>query len=158
LGTVIFAQIDWHDFSVVEVIQFQDGDELTTLPAPMDLDQLLNKSLEEKARLASQGGAIDYISTPAWKETETAQMQFLQQTRTGSTKVVKTNCPNCGASMPVDELEEHMRSKLTQNGEGERANRMKSSYQVTSCSYLLITESSMDLLHWKYACRTRMNQ
>ncbi|RPA81773.1 Surp-domain-containing protein [Ascobolus immersus RN42] len=111
---IIFAQIDWHDFSVVEIIQFQEGDEHALLPAPLDLNQLLNKSLEEKAHLVSQDGRglLEFDASAHWEESTAEQTSPAQQNRTVNSKVMKTTCPNCGALIPIDELEEHMRIEL----------------------------------------------
>lgn len=45
---IAYAQIDWHDFVVVETIQFTDTDNKANLPAPISLAQLQFASLEQK--------------------------------------------------------------------------------------------------------------
>ncbi|TGZ84929.1 Surp module [Ascodesmis nigricans] len=46
---VAYAQIDWHDFVVVETVVFTEADDQTDLPPPTSLNQLQSASLEEKA-------------------------------------------------------------------------------------------------------------
>ena len=48
---VAYAQIDWHDFVVVETVVFDERDENTDLPAPMRLNDLQSSSLEQKAAM-----------------------------------------------------------------------------------------------------------
>ncbi|KAK7207282.1 putative pre-mRNA splicing factor [Myxozyma melibiosi] len=78
---IAYAQIDWHDFVVVETIEFTPADEEVDLPPPMSLAELERASLEEKQmmslhnetdRLAIEEAAPDYeearpveISVPA---------------------------------------------------------------------------------------------
>ena len=47
-----FASIDWHDFVVVERIEFTDVDEKMNLPPPMSLRALQNMSLAQKRAAA----------------------------------------------------------------------------------------------------------
>lgn len=43
-----YAQIDWHDFSVVGTVEFTEADELAELPPPQSLNDLQSLSLEQK--------------------------------------------------------------------------------------------------------------
>jgi splicing factor 3A subunit 1 len=47
-----YAAIDWHDFVIVETVEFTQDDEKLNLPPPMSLSELENMSLEQK-RLAA---------------------------------------------------------------------------------------------------------
>lgn len=47
-----YAQIDWHDFVVVETVLFNEADEQTDLPAPTSLSDLQSASLEQKAMMS----------------------------------------------------------------------------------------------------------
>jgi splicing factor 3A subunit 1 len=47
-----YAQIDWHDFVVVETILFNEQDEQTDLPPPTSLSDLQSASLEQKANMS----------------------------------------------------------------------------------------------------------
>lgn len=51
---VAYAQIDWHDFVVVESVLFTDADEQTELPPPTSLNDLQSASLEQKAMMSLQ--------------------------------------------------------------------------------------------------------
>jgi splicing factor 3A subunit 1 len=45
---IAFASIDWHDFVVVETIEFTDVDEKMNLPPPMSIQMLQNMTLAQK--------------------------------------------------------------------------------------------------------------
>ncbi|KAI8951530.1 Pre-mRNA splicing factor PRP21 like protein-domain-containing protein [Xylaria longipes] len=49
---VTYAQIDWHDFVVVETVVFTDADDQANLPPPTSLSELQYASLEQKARIS----------------------------------------------------------------------------------------------------------
>lgn len=51
---VAFAQIDWHDFLIVETITFDESDELADLPAPPTINDLQTASLEQKGAMSLQ--------------------------------------------------------------------------------------------------------
>ena len=47
-----YAQIDWHDFVVVETVLFTEADDQTNLPAPTSLSELQFASLDQKAMMS----------------------------------------------------------------------------------------------------------
>jgi len=49
---IAYAQVDWHDFVVVETVLFTDADEQADLPAPTTLNDLQSASLEQKAMMS----------------------------------------------------------------------------------------------------------
>lgn len=49
---VAYAQIDWHDFVVVETVLFNEADDQADLPAPTSLSDLQSASLEQKAMMS----------------------------------------------------------------------------------------------------------
>ena len=49
-----YAQIDWHDFVVVETVLFEDTDDQTDLPPPASLNDLQSASLEQKGAMSLQ--------------------------------------------------------------------------------------------------------
>ena len=49
-----YAQIDWHDFVVVETVLFEEADEQAELPPPTSLNDLQSASLEQKAAMSLQ--------------------------------------------------------------------------------------------------------
>ncbi|KAK8201916.1 SF3a splicing factor complex subunit [Zalaria obscura] len=49
---VAYAQIDWHDFTVVETIVFTEADDQIDLPPPTSLNDLQSASLEQKAQMS----------------------------------------------------------------------------------------------------------
>ncbi|KAF2839074.1 hypothetical protein M501DRAFT_1003628 [Patellaria atrata CBS 101060] len=51
---IAYAQIDWHDFVVVETVLFTEADEQSDLPPPPSLNDLQSASLEQKAMMSLQ--------------------------------------------------------------------------------------------------------
>ena len=49
-----YAQIDWHDFVIVETVLFEDSDEQADLPPPTSLNDLQSASLEQKGAMSLQ--------------------------------------------------------------------------------------------------------
>ena len=49
-----YAQIDWHDFVVVETVLFEETDDQADLPPPASLNDLQSASLEQKAAMSLQ--------------------------------------------------------------------------------------------------------
>jgi splicing factor 3A subunit 1 len=47
-----YAQIDWHDFAVVETVLFTEADDQIELPPPASLGDLQSASLEQKAAMS----------------------------------------------------------------------------------------------------------
>lgn len=47
-----YAQIDWHDFVVVETVLFSEADDQADLPPPTTLNDLQSASLEQKAMMS----------------------------------------------------------------------------------------------------------
>ncbi|KAF7717290.1 Pre-mRNA splicing factor PRP21-like protein [Penicillium ucsense] len=47
-----YAQIDWHDFVVVETVLFTESDDQAELPPPTSLNDLQSASLEQKAAMS----------------------------------------------------------------------------------------------------------
>ena len=49
---ISYAQIDWHDFVVVETVMFTEADDQTNLPPPTSLSELQFASLDQKAMMS----------------------------------------------------------------------------------------------------------
>lgn len=49
---ISYAQIDWHDFVVVETVLFNETDDQADLPPPTSLNDLQSASLEQKAMMS----------------------------------------------------------------------------------------------------------
>ncbi|EKG11770.1 SWAP/Surp [Macrophomina phaseolina MS6] len=49
---IAYAEIDWHDFVVVETVLFTEADEQADLPPPTSLNDLQSASLEQKAAMS----------------------------------------------------------------------------------------------------------
>jgi splicing factor 3A subunit 1 len=50
---IAYAQIDWHDFVVVETVVFDEDDEHRDLPAPTTLNDIQSLSLEQKGAISA---------------------------------------------------------------------------------------------------------
>ncbi|KAI8968958.1 Pre-mRNA splicing factor PRP21 like protein-domain-containing protein [Mycotypha africana] len=55
---IAYASIDWHDFVVVETVEFTDVDEQAELPPPMSLAELESMSLAQKRLAAMPSEAL----------------------------------------------------------------------------------------------------
>ncbi|KAF8475580.1 Pre-mRNA splicing factor PRP21 like protein-domain-containing protein [Kalaharituber pfeilii] len=53
-----YAQIDWHDFVVVETVVFTEADDAADLPPPTSLSDLQHASLEQKAMMSLHSNAL----------------------------------------------------------------------------------------------------
>lgn len=49
---IAYAQIDWHDFVVVETVLFTEADDQAELPPPTSLNDIQSASLEQKAMMS----------------------------------------------------------------------------------------------------------
>jgi splicing factor 3A subunit 1 len=177
-----YAQIDWHDFVVVETVMFTEADDQTNLPPPTSLSDLQFASLDQKAMMSINSHNMrieeampedtDYYNSYTQQTQQTQQMApppvpqpayqpSYQDTRMQNTEEedeaeqrirertearqraqhaqaeakggaapmrIKENyvpraqarqnkasmalCPNCKQQIPINELDEHMRSTL----------------------------------------------
>ncbi|KAI8383019.1 Pre-mRNA splicing factor PRP21 like protein-domain-containing protein [Blakeslea trispora] len=136
---IAYASIDWHDFVVVETVEFTQADEQADLPPPMSLAELESMSLAQK-RLAAMPTEINKkeeepedvdmdqsddeeaapapVTTPKIPDT-TAPIKIRTDYKPkllGTTPIKVTVptelCPRCGEAIPVDEMAEHMRIEL----------------------------------------------
>jgi len=178
-----YAQIDWHDFVVVETVVFTEADDQANLPPPTSLSELQYASLDQKAMMSINSHNMrieeampedtDYYNSypqqppqmapppvptpqstyqPQYQDTRmknteeedeeeqrirerTEARQRAQQAQAEAKGVaapmkIKENyvpraaarvankqnmvlCPNCKQQMPANELEAHMRSKIS---------------------------------------------
>ncbi|KAH6651718.1 Pre-mRNA splicing factor PRP21 like protein-domain-containing protein [Truncatella angustata] len=77
----VYAQIDWHDFVVVETVVFNDADDQANLPPPTSLNDLQYASLEQKARVSvganfriEEGFPSEEDSVQAYQQQQQQQM------------------------------------------------------------------------------------
>ncbi|GAN07071.1 splicing factor 3A subunit 1 [Mucor ambiguus] len=85
-----YASIDWHDFVVVETVEFTDADEQAELPPPMSLSELENMSLAQK-RLAAMPTEALSQQTPA--EPEDVDMDESDDETSGQPAAVPATMP-----------------------------------------------------------------
>jgi splicing factor 3A subunit 1 len=175
-----YAQIDWHDFAVVETVLFTEADDQTNLPPPTSLSDLQFASLDQKAMMSISSHNMrieeampedtDYYSSypqqpqqmpppiphpasqPSYQDTRmqnteeedeeeqrirerTEARQRAQQAQAeakggagpmrikenyvpraaarAANKAQMALCPNCRQQIPLNELDEHMRSRFS---------------------------------------------
>ena len=172
-----YAQIDWHDFVVVETVMFTEADDQTNLPPPTSLSDLQFASLDQKAMMSinshnmrieeAMPEDMDYYSsypqqpqqmapppvsqptyeppyqdirmqqteeedeqeqrirerTEARQRAQQAQAEakggaapmrikenYVPRAQQRQNKAAMALCPNCKQQIPINELDEHMRS------------------------------------------------
>jgi len=137
---IAYASIDWHDFVIVDTIEFTEADETMDLPPPMSLSELQHMSLvQKKANLISTNEMVDK------KEEDQAgdmdmdeEMEVDEEAGKSSSGVIQIDsnapikirtdytpkvlkhqleqqtqiCPRCGQAIPVSEMDEHVRIEL----------------------------------------------
>jgi splicing factor 3A subunit 1 len=61
---VAFAEIDWHDYAIVQTIEFTQADAQAELPAPMSLQQVESMTLAQKrvAAMIHETAADDVVA------------------------------------------------------------------------------------------------
>ncbi|KAI0244426.1 SF3a splicing factor complex subunit [Massospora cicadina] len=131
-----YAAIDWHDFVIVQTLEFTETDQTLELPPPLKLDDLAGLSLATR-QVAPMGPTSEYNQPPGeaqrWDEeaavkeetevppsepgptpTPVAPMKIRKDyipkamvPRTGAEPTQA--CPICGISLPVSEIDEHIR-------------------------------------------------
>lgn len=82
---VEYAQIDWHDFVVVETVIFDERDETAELPAPTTINDLQSASLEQKAAMSIDPGRRIEEAFPSFDDQQQFYGQPQQQQQTWGT-------------------------------------------------------------------------
>ncbi|GAM22402.1 hypothetical protein SAMD00019534_055770 [Acytostelium subglobosum LB1] len=116
----LIASIDWHDFVVVDTIDFAD-DDLSTLPPPKTFEQLLKFHEEEEAAEKSRENdmevemdtEMDMDMEPVKEPKLKVVKDYTKTTKPmAQTKKITQVCPMCKQEIPLDQMEEHMRIEL----------------------------------------------
>ncbi|KAH0606311.1 uncharacterized protein H6S33_003972 [Morchella sextelata] len=76
-----YAQIDWHDFVVVETVVFTDADDQTDLPPPTSLSDLQHASLEQKALMSLHPSALRIEEAMPTSDPEPIETPYQQHQR-----------------------------------------------------------------------------
>ncbi|KAI5804577.1 Pre-mRNA splicing factor PRP21 like protein-domain-containing protein [Geopyxis carbonaria] len=184
-----YAQIDWHDFVVVETVVFTDMDEQTDLPPPTSLSDLQHASLEQKNMMSlhsrrieeamptsepyalppaqfvpynpppqqqphhqpwpQHDDAMDVTPAPAAAADRKAAAVAQATSKPGAMKIRNDYapralqkrhaaqeatglCPNCGQSIPLAEMEAHMRIELLDPRWKEQRARADAKFATTN--------------------------
>nr|CAG8507449.1 15628_t:CDS:10 [Entrophospora candida] len=135
-----YASIDWHDFVIVETVEFTEADETIDLPPPMSIMELENMTLAQKkmasvAMIESQDDKVDEQDASMEEESqEVDQPALITEIKPietpGPMKIIKDYvpkayalknsttekptqiCPRCNQAIPVDEMDDHVRIEL----------------------------------------------
>lgn len=91
----LFESIDWHDFVIVETIEFGEEDNGLSLPQPIRVESLQKMPMTEKRE-----------ETTVEVEADEAEMEIEEET------IDTQICPICSKQVPVNQIEEHMRIEL----------------------------------------------
>jgi len=49
---VAFAEIDWHDYAIVQTIEFTTADATSELPPPVSLEEMISRTVAQKKMAA----------------------------------------------------------------------------------------------------------
>jgi len=139
---IAYASIDWHDFVIVDTIEFTEADEAMDLPPPMSLSELQHMSLvQKKANLISTNEMVKKEEDQAGDMDMDEEMEVddepssSKQSSSGVIQIdssapikIRTDykpkalkhqleqqtqiCPRCGQAIPVSEMDEHVRIEL----------------------------------------------
>jgi splicing factor 3A subunit 1 len=122
----MWLSIDWHDFVVVETVEFNAADDRTELPPPITLTELESMSLAQKWTHAVVQPVPVFTGGDEMDMDEGDDDIILPTKSTAPIKIVKDKeklkalkrqeptqiCPQCKMVFPVSEIEEHMRIEL----------------------------------------------
>lgn len=92
-SSAAYAAIDWHDFVIVETVEFTQDDEKLNLPPPMSLSELENMSLEQK-RLAAMAESNQQLEQTQAANDE-MEVRFLVHRTSG---IGDVHLPKCHVS------------------------------------------------------------
>eukprot|EP00002_Diphylleia_rotans_P016467 TRINITY_DN3202_c0_g2_i1.p1 TRINITY_DN3202_c0_g2~~TRINITY_DN3202_c0_g2_i1.p1 ORF type:complete len:687 (+),score=204.19 TRINITY_DN3202_c0_g2_i1:44-2104(+) len=107
----IMSSIDWRDFVIVETIDFEDNEELS-VPEPHPLAKKQSQTSEPIADVdMDMDESTDEVAEPEMKIV--SGYVFNPPKKTDPSKTMRVQiCPNCHQSIPIDEMEEHLRIEL----------------------------------------------
>lgn len=121
------ANIDWHDFVIVETIDFRDEDQLgnigngvgsnsatganVSMPMPSNIisDEM---ETEMEVEMEVEQPSMDITMSKPPSEMRIRRDYVKPTSRVVDSSKKTTKCPKCGMDIPVDEIEEHMRIEL----------------------------------------------
>ncbi|CAK3793363.1 Pre-mRNA-splicing factor [Lecanosticta acicola] len=126
---IAFAQIDWHDFSVVATITFDEGDEHAEMAPPKSKNDMLSLSLEEKAKMRIDPSRRLEEAVPSFDDYtdifgQQQQMPAAQMPQTYTPQPPPSASPAQAAPYAappsVQEERERVRANLTKNNQPAR--------------------------------------
>lgn len=97
---ITYAQIDWHDFVIVETVVFDELDEEAQLPAPTTLNDLQSASLEQKAAMSIDPNRRIEEAMPSFNDYDQFNAYEQQQTPQPAAPAVQMPPPPAQAYTP----------------------------------------------------------
>ncbi|KAK9722296.1 SF3a splicing factor complex subunit [Basidiobolus ranarum] len=134
-----YATIDWHDFVIVETVEFLEADENMEFPPPMSLTELESMTLAQKKMASMFGpeetvedksgdvdmemdddvdmedddGSIVEVRPPDASGPIKVRKDYVPKALAGKSNSEATSiCPLCNQAIPASELDEHVRIEL----------------------------------------------
>lgn len=111
---IAYAEIDWHDFTVVETIEFINEDKSIDLPAPISLAQLQFASLEQK----KSGSYMIQEAPPDYEPDENMRVQTANTARSDLPPQQPESSPS---SQPLPPSEQSAPKQQSKGGKKIRA-------------------------------------
>ncbi|KAB8077082.1 Pre-mRNA splicing factor PRP21 like protein-domain-containing protein [Aspergillus leporis] len=100
---ITYAQIDWHDFVVVETVLFAEADDQSDLPPPTSLNDLQSASLEQKAMMSLNPLRLEE-AMPTDEETPTYYNAYPAQPEPMAQPVVQPAGPVFPQAQPLQPI------------------------------------------------------
>lgn len=107
-------EIDWEDFVIVQVIEFDDDDDKFVKPdiEQMGIEDVSTKIDEREQELQKELFQIDGIKTPSVVEPGMKIVENYERRRVEEKKDMTQICPRCHKNIPLSEWQEHLRIEL----------------------------------------------
>ena len=117
---ITYAQIDWHDFVVVETLIFDESDANAELPPPYTLNDLQSSSLEQKAARRIDSSRRIEEAMPTFNDQDQFYGNQPAQTQPTAPPV---QIPHHPASFPVDDVQvDRARARAAQEAAARNPN------------------------------------
>lgn len=124
LASVAFAEIDWHDYAIVQTIEFTPVDATSELPRPMTMQEMIDTTLAQKKMAAMiMEDAVDEVEAVRARQVTEAEAQAEAQALAQAQAAMQQQ-----DQMDVsddEEMERNMREEEERQRELERAREIQ---------------------------------
>ena len=121
---VAFAEIDWHDYAIVQTIEFTTADANSELPPPMSMDEMISRTLVQK-KMAAMIMEDTAEEVEAHRARQAAAQAEAAAAVGGAGQVA-------GTTNVIDEDEEAFERKIREEEERQRELERARAIQATS--------------------------